>query len=88
MNISIFAFESQPIAVRGLQALAEDVGEIQFAGSAGSSSESLDRMRESPSDVVLVDQSTGLRTALQFVSDLRHRCNQEESILQLRGRGN
>lgn len=81
MSISVFAFESQPIAVRGLKALAEEVGEIQFAGSAGSSSETLDRMREIPSDVVLVDQSTGLRTALQFVSDLRVIAPRSNTIL-------
>ncbi len=81
MSISLFAFESQPIAVRGLRALADEENEISFAGSAASSTESLDRMREIPSDIVLVDQSAGLRTALQFVSDLRQIAPRSNAIL-------
>lgn len=81
MSISVFAFESQPITVRGLRALAEDGTEITFAGSAASSTEALDRMREVPSDIVLVDQSAGLRTALQFVSDLRQIAPASNAIL-------
>lgn len=78
MSISVFAFESQPIAIRGLQALAEETPEICFSGSANVSSEALDRLREAPTDIVLVDQNAGLRSALQFVADLRQispRCN-------------
>jgi two-component system, NarL family, nitrate/nitrite response regulator NarL len=78
MSISVFAFESQPIAIRGLQALAEESPEICFSGSANASSEALDRLREAPTDIVLVDQNAGLRSALQFVADLRQispRCN-------------
>ncbi len=81
MSISVFAFESQPITVRGLRAFAGDGDEIFFAGSAASSTEALDRMREVPSDIVLVDQSAGLRTALQFVSDLRQISPRTNAIL-------
>jgi DNA-binding NarL/FixJ family response regulator len=81
MSISVFAFESQPITVRGLKAFANDGNEIFFAGSAASSTEALDRMREVPSDIVLVDQSAGLRTALQFVSDLRQIAPRTNAIL-------
>jgi two-component system, NarL family, nitrate/nitrite response regulator NarL len=81
MSISIFAFESQPITVRGLRAFADEEHEISFAGSAASSTEALDRMRELPSDIVLVDQSAGLRTALQFVSDLRQISPRSNAIL-------
>jgi two-component system nitrate/nitrite response regulator NarL len=81
MSISVFAFESQPIAVKGLQALAGELGEITFAGSAVNASEALDRMREYPSEVVLVDQSAGIRTALQFVSDLRQIAPRSNTIL-------
>jgi two-component system, NarL family, nitrate/nitrite response regulator NarL len=81
MSISVFAFESQPIAVRGLRALADDENGIFFSGAAASSTEALDRMREVPSDVVLVDQSAGLRTAMQFVSDLRQISPSSNAIL-------
>lgn len=81
MSISVFAFESQPITVRGLRAFAGEGNEIFFAGSAASSTEALDRMRDLPSDIVLVDQSAGLRTALQFVSDLRQIAPRTNAIL-------
>jgi two-component system, NarL family, nitrate/nitrite response regulator NarL len=81
MSISVFAFESQPIAVRGLRAVADEETGITFAGSAASSTEALDRMRETPCDVVLVDQHAGLRTALQFVSDLRQIAPRSNAIL-------
>lgn len=81
MSISVFAYESQPIALRGLQGLATDYPELEFRGAATTSSDALDRLREAAADIVLVDHHTGLRTALQFVSDLRQLSPASNAVL-------
>lgn len=67
---SIYVFESQPIVVRGIEALVADSADLTLAGSASAPSEALDSLRNQPADVVLVDANIGLRTALRFISDL------------------
>jgi len=81
MSISVFAFETQPIAVRGLKALADETRDFQVIGHATASSEALDKLRESAADIVLVDQHAGLRTSLQFVADLRQLAPRSNAVL-------
>ncbi len=81
MSISVFAFESQPIAIRGLQALADETPEFRLIGHAAASADALDKLRETAADIVLVDQSSGLRTALQFVADLRQLTPRTSAVL-------
>lgn len=86
-SISLFAFESQPIAVRGLQALASENPDIRLSGFASVSAEAIDKLREEPADVVLVDQHSGLRAALQFVADLRQIAPRTSSVLWVQDQG-
>lgn len=80
-RISVFAFESQPIAIRGLQSLAAEHPDVFLCGFASTASDALDKLRESPADVVLVDPHSGLRPALQFVADLRQISPRTSSVL-------
>ena len=69
--VRVFACEAQPIVLEGLaRVLAEDA-EFEYIGSAASLSEGMDRLREQDADVLLVDQSAGLKPIFQFISDVK-----------------
>ena len=70
-EISVFALEAQPIAARGLAAFIEESPGFTWAGTASSIGSALDRMREQPATVAMIDNSIGIRPSLQFVVDLK-----------------
>jgi DNA-binding NarL/FixJ family response regulator len=70
-DISVFVLEAQPVAVRGLAALINETPGFRWAGSAASAGVALDRMRDEPATVAIVDNSLGMRPSLQFVADLK-----------------
>ena len=71
MSISVFALEVQPVAVRGLAALIQETPGFGWLGSATTPSSALDCLRIQPADVVVVDNSLGMRSVLQLVADLK-----------------
>lgn len=80
-TISVFALESQPVAVKGLSALIEETPGMKWAGSAPSAAAALDRLRNDPTSVAIVDNSLGMRSSLQFISDLRQTAPSVSAIL-------
>jgi two-component system nitrate/nitrite response regulator NarL len=70
-EISVFALEAQPVAARGLAAFIGESPGFTWAGSATSINAALDRMKEEPATVAMVDNSVGMRPSLQFVADLK-----------------
>ena len=57
--------------------LGEDAG-FEYAGSASRLNEALDAVRDKQPDIVLVDQSAGLKQVLQFITDVKstwHHCH-------------
>jgi len=69
--VRVFACEAQPIVLEGLmQVLAQDA-EFEYLGATASLSEALDAVRERHPDLLLVDQSAGLKQIFQFVSDAK-----------------
>jgi two-component system, NarL family, nitrate/nitrite response regulator NarL len=75
--VRVFACEAQPIVLEGLARVLEQDGDFEYMGAAGSLSDALDAVREQQPDIVLVDQSAGLKQIFQFVSDaksIRPRC--------------
>jgi DNA-binding NarL/FixJ family response regulator len=68
---TVFACEAQPIVVEGLERVLGRTTDLQFSGSASTPAEALRRIGELRPDVALIDQSQGLRGALQLVSAMR-----------------
>ena len=68
---TVFACEAQPIVIEGLERVLGATTDLQFAGSAPNPADALRRIGESRPDLALIDQSQGLRSALQVVSALR-----------------
>ena len=69
--VRVFACEAQPIVLEGLARVLEQDGEFEYAGAAGSLSDALDAVRERELDLLLVDQSAGLKPIFQFISDAK-----------------
>ena len=69
--VRVFACEAQPIVIEGLARVLEQDDEFDYIGSAASLSEGLDAVREMHPDVLLVDQTAGLKPIFQFVSDVK-----------------
>ena len=69
--VRVFACEAQPIVLEGLARVLEQDGEFENVGAAASLSEALDAVRERQPDLLLVDQSAGLKQIFQFVSDAK-----------------
>ena len=69
--VRVFACEAQPIVLEGLARVLEQDGEFEYMGATASLSDALDAVRERQPDVLLVDQSAGLKQIFQFVSDVK-----------------
>ncbi|MEQ1947535.1 MAG: response regulator transcription factor [Bryobacteraceae bacterium] len=69
--VRVFASEAQPIILEGLSKVLTESPDFEFLGSAASLADSLDFIRQHRPDVVLVDQSAGLKLVFQFISDAK-----------------
>lgn len=69
--ITVFACESQPIVVEGLEKVLNASGEFNYVGSVANLSEALDAARHISPDIILVDHTAGLKTVFQFISDIK-----------------
>jgi DNA-binding NarL/FixJ family response regulator len=70
-SISVFACESQPIIVEGLQRVLASCDDLVFSGWASKASEALDVIQRVRPDVVLIDGSVGLTAALRLLGNLK-----------------
>ena len=48
-----------------------DCEDLEYIGSSSKLSDALEAMRQNPPDVLLVDQSPGLKVVFQFISDVK-----------------
>jgi two-component system nitrate/nitrite response regulator NarL len=71
-RVRVIACEAQPIMLEGLAKVLSQDAEFEYLGSASSLTGALDLVREQHPDVVLVDQSRGLKQVFQFVSDVKN----------------
>jgi DNA-binding NarL/FixJ family response regulator len=69
--VRVIACEAQPIVLEGLAKVLSEDAEFEYSGSASTLTAALDLVREQHPDVVLVDQSAGLKQVFQFVSDVK-----------------
>ncbi len=57
--------------IEGLTKVLSGCEDLEYAGSAASLSDSLAVLREKHPDIILVDQSPGLKVVFQFISDVK-----------------
>ena len=70
-SISVFVCESQPIVIEGLQKVLSNAGDLVFSGWAARASEALESVQRVQPDVLLVDGSVGLTSALRLIGNLK-----------------
>ena len=70
-RVTVFACETQPIVVEGLERVLGTCEDFKFAGARSSMEEAQEALRQTPADVLLIDQSAGLSTILRFTTGLR-----------------
>jgi two-component system nitrate/nitrite response regulator NarL len=70
-RLTVFACESQPIVLAGLANVLAVCDDLEFVGAASNPSEALENIRQRRPDVILVDQSSGLKAVFQFLSDVK-----------------
>ncbi|HWZ33976.1 MAG TPA: response regulator transcription factor [Bryobacteraceae bacterium] len=70
-RLTVFACESQPIVLEGLAKVLSDCHDLEFVGSASTLSDALEALRQRHPDVLLVDQTPGLKVVFQFISDAK-----------------
>ena len=80
-SISIFACESQPIAIEGLRRVLAECDDLEFAGSVsriGDAREAVLRVRP---NIVLLDLNSGLAPVLRFVGSLKAGLEGSQAVL-------
>ena len=70
-RVTVFACESQPIVLEGLAKVLGDCEDLEFVGFAASLNDGIEALRELHPDVILVDQTSGLKVVFQFISDVK-----------------
>jgi two-component system nitrate/nitrite response regulator NarL len=79
--IKVFACEAQPIVLEGLTRVLEAAGDFALIGSTSGMNEALDAVREHHPDVLLADQTGGLKVVFQFLSDAKSTWPQCQPVL-------
>jgi two-component system, NarL family, nitrate/nitrite response regulator NarL len=70
-QVRVFACEAQPIVLEGLAKVLESTLDFEYLGAAVRLVDTLDAVRQQQPDVLLVDQSSGLKQVFQFVADVK-----------------
>jgi DNA-binding NarL/FixJ family response regulator len=70
-HLKVFACETQPVMLEGLATVLAKCDDLEYIGSASNLSEGLEALRAHHPDIMLVDQSAGLKVVFQFISDVR-----------------
>jgi DNA-binding NarL/FixJ family response regulator len=80
-RIKVFACEAQPVAAEGLSKVLATCDDLEFVGSSTNLSEALEAVRGLQPDILLVDQTAGLKVVFQFLSDVRSTRPQCQPVL-------
>ena len=80
-RLTIFACESQPIVLEGLAKVLSNCEDLEYVGAASSLNDALEVLRDRHPDVVLIDQSPGLKVVFQFISDVRSTWSRCQPVL-------
>jgi len=80
-RISVFACESQPIVLEGLEKVLTTCDDLDYIGAATGLSEALDALRRHQPRIILIGQTSGLKVVFQFISDVRNTSSSCQPIL-------
>lgn len=80
-HLTVFACESQPIVVEGLIRILDGTSDLKFAGAASSLTDALEAVRQQQPNILLVDQTAGLKVVFQFISDVKSTSSQCQPVL-------
>jgi DNA-binding NarL/FixJ family response regulator len=80
-HLTVFACESQPIVVEGLAKVLAECEDLEYAGAASNLSEALEAVRQQQPDILLIDQSPGLKVVFQFISDVKNTSSRCQPVL-------
>lgn len=78
---SVFVCEPQPIMVEGLRKVLAECDDLDFAGSVSRISDAVEALGRVRPDVVLIDLSAGLTSALRLISTLRAASQNSHCVL-------
>jgi two-component system, NarL family, nitrate/nitrite response regulator NarL len=70
-RLSVFACESQPVTVEGLQKVLSECEDLEFVGSSTKPAEAMEALSRVRPDILLIDLAGGLAPALRLVGALR-----------------
>jgi two-component system, NarL family, nitrate/nitrite response regulator NarL len=70
-SISVFACESQPIIIEGLQKVLAETSDFVFAGAVSRLAEAPEAIERIQPNIVLIDGSTGLSAALRLLNQVK-----------------
>ena len=80
-NLSVFACESQPIVLEGLDRVLASSGRLFLAGSSPSLAAALEKVADLRPDLILLEPSRGLNLAFQFISEVKKSSPNTQPIL-------
>lgn len=80
-RLTVFACESQPIVVEGLEKVLAACDDLDYVGSAEGLSEALEALRQQQPNLILIGQSAGLKVIFQFISDVRNTSSTCQPVL-------
>jgi two-component system nitrate/nitrite response regulator NarL len=80
-RLTVFACESQPIVVEGLEKVLAGCDDLDFVGAAAGLSDTLDALRRQHPNIILIGQTSGLKVVFQFISDVRNTSSSRQPIL-------
>ena len=79
--ISVLACEAQPIVVEGLEKVLAACDDLVFAGSVRNIGEAFEAVSRIRPDIVLVDLSSGLTSALRLIASLKASSTVSQGVL-------
>jgi two-component system nitrate/nitrite response regulator NarL len=71
-RLTVFACESQPIVLEGLEKVLATCDDLDYIGAAAGLSDALDALRRHQPHIILIGQTSGLKVIFQFISDVRN----------------
>lgn len=80
-TFTVFACEAQPIVIEGLEKVLTQSDDIKLMGSTSSLMEAFNCVRDRHPDVLLVDESAGLKMVFQLIADARNAAPQCQVVL-------
>jgi two-component system nitrate/nitrite response regulator NarL len=80
-RLTVFACESQPIVLEGLEKVLAACDDLQYVGASDGLSDALDALRRHQPNIILIGHTAGLKVVFQFISDVRSTSSSCQPVL-------